>query len=692
MTTNYPGSLDNNLSIPKVTDLVSPIRARDHNNLQEAIIAIETELGANPSGTAGSVKDRFDDLDNTLATGLQANLINIIDVDGYFTGDNVEEALNQIGASLSILTNNIGEAEDGVYSDGLFTDFSPNTPIGTAIDRFNEVLGSLSPPPAPALSDIDFDTSLGTAGKVSFGSSNAIAGYSNVSTNGGGSALDINDTFTSSSGSSLRKGIYAAGTNKTGALAEAIVADTGSPNPAYPANAFGDGYSGTLQLELNGSVIHSIDLTIFGFGNDLNGNGSGFQNVSAGTPLSFPNGDTFDLFYYRTANWIVNSADERNGWNYARVIHTSSTFTRSTNYFEWVVDANTTATSFSGETLDSLSMSGSNHLSGVEYHTGGSAQYDITISNVHRNTYSNSASAVSYSTTNCSVSSSALGSISSEADDEVITNAAVTVSPDSNNRILNGSITVATQADRTVQSDLTSSGDSIAGILVDSNSDNSTATNETLNGEDYRVPSNRSLTDTTGFTSGGAGLWDSTISLVSATAGYSDGLIVVGSSLYYPSNASVPNSGNFSTIANGPAGNPDYSSATGAREYWRYFYFSSATSNFVLNLNGTGTVVNAGSVSSSTDEFSVEMLLPNTTQDGVGSVEFKDCSVAFTDIDSDGCYASTYGSNVGDVSGANWGLTAGSRNTATAGNAVIIKIIAGQGWTGNITNISLAAA
>jgi hypothetical protein len=41
----------------------------------------------------------------------------------------------------------IGQAEDGAYTDGIFTDFTPTTPVGTAIDRFNEVLLLLAPTP-----------------------------------------------------------------------------------------------------------------------------------------------------------------------------------------------------------------------------------------------------------------------------------------------------------------------------------------------------------------------------------------------------------------------------------------------------------------------------------------------------------------------------------------------------------------
>ena len=45
----------------------------------------------------------------------------------------------------------IGPAEDGNYDDGLYTDFTTSTPIGTPIDRFNEVLKILAPTPAPVV-------------------------------------------------------------------------------------------------------------------------------------------------------------------------------------------------------------------------------------------------------------------------------------------------------------------------------------------------------------------------------------------------------------------------------------------------------------------------------------------------------------------------------------------------------------
>ena len=54
----------------------------------------------------------------------------------------------------------IGAAEDATYTDGLFTDFVTTTPVGHAVDRFNEILKLLVPTPAPDLDDIDYNLSL----------------------------------------------------------------------------------------------------------------------------------------------------------------------------------------------------------------------------------------------------------------------------------------------------------------------------------------------------------------------------------------------------------------------------------------------------------------------------------------------------------------------------------------------------
>ena len=64
-------------------------------------------------------------------------------------------SLMDLGGGTVALTGTIGAAEDGTYTEGLFTSFSTSTPIGTAIDKINEVLKYLSPSPSPDLDDVN---------------------------------------------------------------------------------------------------------------------------------------------------------------------------------------------------------------------------------------------------------------------------------------------------------------------------------------------------------------------------------------------------------------------------------------------------------------------------------------------------------------------------------------------------------
>jgi len=60
--TNYPTALDNGTSLPTVVDRVTPVAAVSVNRLRDAILAIETELGTDPSRVYGNVRARLDDL------------------------------------------------------------------------------------------------------------------------------------------------------------------------------------------------------------------------------------------------------------------------------------------------------------------------------------------------------------------------------------------------------------------------------------------------------------------------------------------------------------------------------------------------------------------------------------------------------------------------------------------------------
>jgi hypothetical protein len=56
MSTNYPGALD---SYSDKTDSVDDVMAADVNNLQDAVVAIQTELGTDPAGTLTDVATRL---------------------------------------------------------------------------------------------------------------------------------------------------------------------------------------------------------------------------------------------------------------------------------------------------------------------------------------------------------------------------------------------------------------------------------------------------------------------------------------------------------------------------------------------------------------------------------------------------------------------------------------------------------
>lgn len=578
------------------------------------------------------------------------------------------------GAASSV----IGPAEDGDYTDGLFVDFITTTPIGTAVDRFNEVLKSLAPPPAPALSDISM-TNTGTAGKLSFGASNVIGGYTNVPTKDINASVGTSESITDGSDTVVLKGIFNASTAMSGNLADAVLIGSGSPTASYPAKAFGDGSAGSVELWLNGVRVAVVDLT--STTNAISdSNANAVLSVSAATSTKFPNGTDFPVFKYRTGTWQILAAGQRSGYNRMEVRRVNGS-TVVTNRFGWVVDANVTATTFASESLSGLAMTGSKYLSGVNHHTAGSATYAVTASNLHRNTYSSSGTAVSHTGTRCTVSSSALGNIATEADTEVVSK---TATVNTASRILNQNISVTTSVDRTVQSDLTSSGAAAYALLLDATAASGTATLENMDDEVFRVASNLTITTTAGYNSSGTSPsdWDSTISLISATAGYSDGLLVHNGLLQYPTKGT--NTGNFAGITDGPAGNVNYSAASGNRVYLRYFYDASPRQNFRLAATVTTATFVSVATGVSGNNLTLEILAPNTTSNGSTTV-WKDAVVSYTNDNSVGCYASAFGS----TQPTNWGMTLGGKNTGTSGNVIVMRITASSAWTGSINTLQL---
>ena len=94
MTTNYPSGLDS-LSNPAGSDALSTGHASQHANANDAIEAIEGELGLNPRGGSATVKARFDAIEaNSWVTSARI-------ADGTITGTDI--------ASGTVATANVAD-------------------------------------------------------------------------------------------------------------------------------------------------------------------------------------------------------------------------------------------------------------------------------------------------------------------------------------------------------------------------------------------------------------------------------------------------------------------------------------------------------------------------------------------------------------------------------------------------------
>ena len=601
--------------------------------------------------------------------------------------------IQDLGGGKIAITGSIGIAEDGSYVDGLFTDFNPNTPVGTAVDRFNEVLKGLAPAAAPSLDDVDSNNT-GTGAKLSFGSSQSITGYTNAqpstlsSPASNLSDVDINGTYSSTTVSNdIRSAVFAGATTIEGTLNEDISADGSN----YPANSFGNGDQGTLSLYINdnASAAHTVDLSSFGSGNSLGGNGSGFIDLSAADPGHFSDGSNFDTFKHRTGSFRVSTTDQRNGWNYARVTHTVGASVTTTNYVEWVNDPDSNALTSAGDDMDTLVMTGIRKLSGARYNTGGTAEYRIRVENAYKNIYPTSN--ITFSTSNCSVASQAFpaidyGSGESEAKVLHITGSA-TINADP---ILNSSISVSTNVPAVLKSSLSSVGSqTINGILLYNLSNTSTVTSETFRRENYRLISGsyNSQSDVTDV----GNAWNSSLHMSGTNTGHQDGLLFYNSRLYAPRQGGVSgdfrNTADGGSITQGPDNNVNYSGITsGTRTFYRYFQNNSggSKSNFSISINGSGNIVDQ-TASLTTSDIHILLKIPTTS--APFSTGWMDLAKAFAtgqNADGDGCLDGSLDSSLNATNGGTFGTQSVGDN-----EYIMVKVEADAGWTGYISNMSI---
>jgi len=135
MATNYPASTDDATSLPLVIDNVTSLSSSIINNLRNAIVAIEQELGAVPSSTFTTVRSRLDSLETTINSTLAITSINISPGGTPVTGDVIFQAgsniaLTQIGNTIRITSTGGGGGGGGVANLGeavLAQDVTPVT-------------------------------------------------------------------------------------------------------------------------------------------------------------------------------------------------------------------------------------------------------------------------------------------------------------------------------------------------------------------------------------------------------------------------------------------------------------------------------------------------------------------------------------------------------------------------------------
>jgi hypothetical protein len=630
--------------------------------------------------------------------------LGLLDIDANDIRTGISYIVNYNGSSFQInipsSTSTIGPPEDGDYTDGLFTDFTPSTPIGTPIDRFNEILKFLVPPPAPVLSDWSGSKSGTLAnGKLSFDSFSPIAG----ATYTGADIAPTNpigvDGLWSTSGKRLAISPFNGG-NLTGVLNSQVAVHTGVPTPAYPAQSFSDADKGYLYMTVNGTDLTSATVDLSNLSSTSSGTSSGF-NLSAATSSKFPGGDPFDNFSNRTGTWTLRS-DEPSlvfGYNWVTVKHENltppGTFSRTLNRFEFIVDHNTTSTLITNPIITGFLFSGSKFLSGINFYTAGYINYNVTIDNLYRNTYYPASDAITFtdqsgaSILDVTAQRPLANSLGNELKQFILSNidqegSSMTFSVLSpGRRRIFQNVGVSVNAKRTVQGNTSGGTAVVNNVLLDNVNATSTLTFEGFDDENYRLRSGLSY-DTYGAIL--SNVWNSNQSLIGGTSGWTDGLQVIGGGLIYP----VTNFSSVGSISVNPNfGNllTNYSSASGSRYFLRYFrQVSPTTGNFTMTINGSSGTFVPLTTSLTGNNIHVELKAPGLSSAETG---WLDCYNDFATgqwNDGDGARNSTAGA--GRFFGVTWGLTIGTKNTANTSGYMLIRITVGSSFTGTITDIT----
>jgi hypothetical protein len=635
--------------------------------------------------------------------------------------DNAGCAIGAVDAS-NAMTNNItfGTVEVGT-NEWVVAKIVTDDDWNGYLDSFAVTFGAVNTVNAsPNVNDIDCNQS-GENGKLSFGATLTKGGYTAIGTGAGFSAVNANGAYSLSGD---RRAILNRGQVISGDINETTTASGNN----YPANAFGSSKAndGKLLLFVNttstveGNALHVTDLASFGSGDDLT-SGSGFINVSAATVGEDNNNLPDYTKFYRTGQFqIASGATQRNGWNFARVIHRLDGSDHASGYVEWVNDDSNQGITFSGVSIGNFTSGSTYQCSGITYFINPTGRFDYTAVNVYKYVYSSSASAISYPTTaNCTVtlinvsgdgvsdgdvstasrSLPALNTGVSDAyDDDIMVKATFSFTQTSIPGETERTVTLKGRVHHPLMSqagNIETSSTTSAVILAANISDDSSSTNENFNGEAKRLKAGTTSYTTQANVTDGSNDWNSATNMESGDAAHNTGLVIYDGKLRSPQKVGLASDvGDFRNIAQGgsimsPTGNPNYSSLTNAtREYIRWFKNTTGSSktDFNLTINGVGTIVSNSASITSSSNFRAFAKIPNANSDQLTG--WMDTSLPFEtgeNGDNAGALVGSLDSSLNATNRATFGTKFVQNN-----EYILIKIVADKTWTGNLTQMSIS--
>jgi hypothetical protein len=641
----------------------------------------------------------------------------------------------------------IGEAEDPAgYSDGLFTDFTTSTPIGTAVDRFNEILKFLVPPPAPDLSSYTvIPATQFVSGRLSYNYADQVS-------------LGIVSTTFSDISSVTLGGLYEKGfqtrrlgirskvsqplTTTTyysdirGTLNSLVTGHPGQPTPAYATYSFGNGITGSVALYLNGITISNVDLlTTYNDIDTTNNYTNSGLVLSAATASKFSTGSPFESFWYRTGNFSIeaNDANINDGFNYIQVKHILPANTLTLSRLEFLTDSETTPTTFDSAFSTLHVTATKKWLSGIEYYINGTSfQHNQLANDIYKNTYYPDSDAGTFVDESPEQDSAIYNNNTSYKTNTPLTGGFhKAFSPDtdafqalstpgnvdspftftkkfnvlSGVRKLSGQTKTFVTAKRTVQGNFKSSALTLSGWFIDTFAASSTGTFEGFDDENNRLGIS-SYDSVSSIPAIGSATWNSQSSLRT-----SNGLQVADGRLLYP-DYDFTSSGSNDTNPNRSAGisrnYKDCKTATtgslkgnNSRTYIRAFFVGNTPPRARLEV--TVVFVGTSFVSATTPltggnntKCILEFKLPynGTTAFADGLTSIGNAATGWLDAikpalpkkfaDEDGCLEGSVPS-----SGNVWKIDFGTRNTAHSNGWVLMRFTAGSEWGGYIESITV---